>query len=213
MEYNSDKGEIITITNSRKKKVVSCYSIHGKAPKEVTGAKYLGVTIDRKLTWNNHIANTTNKANNTRAFLQRNISSCPQAIKSRRYQTFVRPIVEYASTVWDPPTEKYTKLVENVQRRAARFVMNDYWRRSSVGNMLESLEWKSLERRRADAKLVMLHRIKHKLIDVTTKSLAACTHHRQRLSLLPDFHPRRRLQIFILPQRHQTNEQEHTRIS
>ncbi|KAI0221088.1 hypothetical protein LSAT2_027493 [Lamellibrachia satsuma] len=145
MEFNPDKCEIIRITNRRKKKVVSCYSIHGKALKEVTGAKYLGVTIDRKLTWNDHIDNITKKANNTRAFLQRNISSCPQAIKSRCYQTFVRPIVEYASTVSDPSTKKYTKAVENVQRQAARFVMNDYRRRSSVGNMLESLEWKSLE--------------------------------------------------------------------
>ena len=113
-----------------------------ESSEEVTDAKYLGVTIDRKLTWNDHIDNLTKKANNTRAFLQRNISSCPRAIKSRCYQTFVRPIVEYASTVWDPSTEKYTKAVENVQRQAARFVTNDYRRRSSVGNMLESLEWK-----------------------------------------------------------------------
>ena len=44
MEFNPDKCEIIRITNRRKKKVVSCYSIHGKALKEVTGAKYLGAT-------------------------------------------------------------------------------------------------------------------------------------------------------------------------
>ena len=147
MEFNPDKCEIIRITNRRKKQVVSCYSIHGKALKEVTGAKYLGVTIDRKLTWNDHIDNIIKKANNTRAFLQRNISSCPQAIKSWCYQTFVRPIVEYASTVWDPSTKKYTKAVENVHRQAAHFVINNYRRPSSVGNMLESLEWKSLERR------------------------------------------------------------------
>ena len=173
MDFNPDKCEIIRITNRRKKKVVSCYSIHGKALKEVTGAKYLGVTIDRKLTWNDHIANITKKANNTRTFLQHNINSCPQAIKSRCYQTFVMPIVEYASTVWDPSTKKYTKAFENVQRQAARFVMNDYQRCSSVGNMLESLERKSLQGRRADATLMMLYHINHELVDVTTKSLAA----------------------------------------
>ena len=81
--------------------------------------------------------------------------------------------MEYASIVWDPSTEEYNKLVENVQRQAAHFGMNDYQRSSSVGNMLESLEWKSLERRRAEAKLVMLYRINHKLVDVTLKSLAA----------------------------------------
>ena len=60
MEFNPDKCEIIRITNRRKKKVVNCYSIHGKALKDVTCAKYFGVTIDRKLTWNDHIANITN---------------------------------------------------------------------------------------------------------------------------------------------------------
>ena len=119
MEFNPDNCDIFRTTNRRNKKVVSCYSIHGKAPKEATCAKYLGVTIDRKLTWNDHIDKITKKANITRAFLQRSISSCPQAIKSRCYQTFVRPIVEYASTVWDPSTKTYTKAVENVQRQAS----------------------------------------------------------------------------------------------
>ena len=41
MEFNPDKCEIIRITNRRNKKVVSCYSIHGIALKEVTCAKYL----------------------------------------------------------------------------------------------------------------------------------------------------------------------------
>ncbi|KAI0207667.1 Tetratricopeptide repeat protein 25 [Lamellibrachia satsuma] len=50
MEFNPDKCETIRITNRRKKKVVRCYSIHWKALKEVAGAKYLGVTIDMKLT-------------------------------------------------------------------------------------------------------------------------------------------------------------------
>ena len=173
MEFNPDKCEIIRITN-RKKKVVSCYSIHGKALKEVTCVKYLGVTIDRKLTWNDRIDNITKKANNTRVFLQRNISSCPQAIKIAVLPDLCKT---YCGVCVDcmghPSTKKYTKAVENIQRQAAHFVMNDYQRCSSVGNMLESLKWKTLHRRRADAKLMMLYRINHKLVDVTTKSLAA----------------------------------------
>ena len=93
-----------------------------------------------------HINNVTKKANNTRAFLQRNINRCPEAIKTLCYQTFVRPIVEYASTVWDP---------------------------STVTTMLETLNWVSLASRRAEAKLVMLYRIINNLVDVTTSALTA----------------------------------------
>ena len=132
MAFNPDKCEIIRIINRRKKKIVTNYSIHEQQLKEVKGAKYLGVTIDRTMSWNEHINNVSKKANNTRTFLQRNINRCPEAIKTLCYQTFVRPIVEYASTAWDPSTEKIIKSMENVQRQPARFVKSDYRRRSSV---------------------------------------------------------------------------------
>ena len=80
------------------------------------------------------------------------------------YQTFVRPIVEYASTVWDRSTEKYIKSEEKVQWHAAHFVKSDYRRRSSVTTMLESLNLVSLVSRRAGAKLVMLYRITNNLM-------------------------------------------------
>ena len=131
------------------------------------------MTIDRTLSWNEHINNVTKKANNTRTVLQRNINRCPEAIKTLCYQKFVRPIVVYASTVWDPSTEKNITSVENVLRQAARFVKSDYRRRSSVTTMLESLNWMSLASRRAEAKLVMLYRITNNLVDVTTSALTA----------------------------------------
>ena len=81
--------------------------------------------------------------------------------------------MEYASTVWDPSTEKNIKSVENGQRQAARFVKSDHRRRSSVTTMLESLNWVSLASRRAEAKLVMLYRITNNLVDVTTSALTA----------------------------------------
>ena len=99
MEFNPDKCEIIRITNRRKKKIVTNYSIHEHQLKEVKGAKYLGVTIDRTLSWNEHINNVTKKANNTRAFLQRNINRCPEAIKTLCYQAFVRLIVGYTASL------------------------------------------------------------------------------------------------------------------
>ena len=37
----------------------------------------------------------------------------------------VRPIVEYACTVWEPYTRKNIQSLETVQRKAAQFVKND----------------------------------------------------------------------------------------
>jgi hypothetical protein len=36
----------------------------------------------------------------------------------------MRPTIEYAATVWDPTSQGKFKALENIQRRAARFVTN-----------------------------------------------------------------------------------------
>jgi hypothetical protein len=46
----------------------------------------------------------------------------PVGIKEQAYFTLARPLVEYASTVWDPYTQADINKVEAVQRRAASFI-------------------------------------------------------------------------------------------
>ena len=53
-----------------------------------------------------------------------------------------------------------------VQRRAARFVTNDYAYTSSVSDMIAELGWHSLADRRNNIKLIILFRTIHKLIEV-----------------------------------------------
>jgi hypothetical protein len=46
----------------------------------------------------------------------------PIRINEQAYFTLARPLVEYASTIWDPYTQTDINKVEAVQRRAARYV-------------------------------------------------------------------------------------------
>ena len=62
----------------------------------------------------------TRKTNTSLAFLRRNLSSCPSHTKAQSYQSLVRPILEYALTVWDPYTQTNINRLEAVQRRATR---------------------------------------------------------------------------------------------
>ena len=64
-------------------------------------------------TWNNHIQYITHKAVQVNGFLYRNLRQYPSNIKSTCYwrKSMVRPVLEYASTVWDPHTNvNITKL-------------------------------------------------------------------------------------------------------
>ena len=61
--------------------------------------------------WDNHINNVANKASRTLGFLWHNQKISSSAIKDRaynNYKAFVRSILEYASSVWDPYTQKNT---------------------------------------------------------------------------------------------------------
>ena len=78
----------------------------------------------------------------------------------------VRPILEYACTVWDPYKEGQIKIIENVQRRSARFVLNQYKQTTSVTNLLSHLRWTSLQSRRKIARLIMLYKILNNMAQV-----------------------------------------------
>ena len=61
MSFNPDKCEVMRITNKRKT-INASYSIHGQVLQMTDNAKYLGITIDSKISWRPHISNITKKA-------------------------------------------------------------------------------------------------------------------------------------------------------
>ena len=174
MSFNPDKCEVLRVCNKRNPIVVN-YRIHETNLLSQKTVKYLGLNINQHLSWNDHIDIITKKANTLTSLLNRNIRDCPNNIKAKCYKTLIRPIVEYASSVWDPITKKNIQKLEMVQRRAARFVMGNYKTTDSVTNMLQQLEWQTLKTRREQAKLAMLYRTHHQLITISTVNLLPAT--------------------------------------
>ena len=60
MLFNPKKCEFLLITN-KKNLLIHNYYIAASPIKEVTSIKHLGVQIDNKLTWNDHIHYITHK--------------------------------------------------------------------------------------------------------------------------------------------------------
>ena len=79
-------------------------------------------------------------------------------------------LVEYASTVWNPYTKTEINKIEAVQRRAAKYVVNNHRNRSSVSNMLQRLKWIPLANRRKDARLMMMYKIDRELVSITKEN-------------------------------------------
>jgi hypothetical protein len=91
------------LTISKKNNMIpTSYKLHGHTLKTVESAKYLGYTSTSDLRWNDHVINICNKANRTIGFLKRNLNIGFTTVKQNAYKALVRPLVEYASPVWDP---------------------------------------------------------------------------------------------------------------
>ena len=106
---------------------------------------WLGVTLTPDLRWNNHVHSMRNKSSATMRLLQRNMRISSTQIKTRAYNTYVRPQLEYAATIWDPHTKQNINKLEQEQRTAARWTLGRYWNTWSVSDMLNELGWRSLE--------------------------------------------------------------------
>ena len=64
------------------------------------------------------------------------------------YKRLVRPILEYASLVWDSSGKTLQDKLEKVQNQAARFVTGNYnFETGSMTKILEQLKWESLKQR------------------------------------------------------------------
>ena len=163
MQFHPAKCVSMSVTRSRRP-LDRSYVLHGHNLDTVHTAKYLGVTLQHQMTWDTHINETLNKANRTLGFLRRNLKISSSSIKEKAYKALVRPLLEYASAVWDPYTQKNIDKLEAIQRRAARFVLNRYHNTSSVSRLIEQLGWPSLAQRRRTTRLGTLYKIHHGLI-------------------------------------------------
>ena len=109
----------------------------------------------------------TSWANQTAAFLRRNLSSCSKDVKAKCYKALlVRPRLLYAATCWDPYAKTNSAKVEPVQRRATRFCFKDYRRTSSVSSMIQYLGWELLKTSRQQNKTVMMYRIVNNPVEI-----------------------------------------------
>ena len=167
MSFHPQKCNVLTISR-KTTPIKTSYKLHGHTLTPVTDAKYLGITFTHDLRWNQHVTNICSKANRTLGFLKRNliISISAKSVKESAYTSLVRPLVEYASPVWDPYNQSDIQKLEMVQRRGARYVNSKHSNLSSVDEMIKELKWRPLEDRRRDTRLTLFYKIDNNLVAI-----------------------------------------------
>ena len=159
MRFQPVKCNMMQLTRKWIKNIHASYTLEGTDLENVESIKYLGVTITSDLRWNTHVSNVCTKANRPLGFLRRNLYSCPPGGKRAAYKRLVHPVLDYGSSVWEPPGVVLQEELESVQKCAARFVTGNYnYETGSMTGILGQLKWEFLKKRRKDKRLVLLYK-------------------------------------------------------
>ena len=123
LAVNPDKTELIMFTKKRNLTRFRSPTIYGVPLTLKEEVKYLGVIIDRKLTWKPHVDNIVKKATTLlwqlRRIVGRKWGLQPQTMMWV-YTAIIRPRITYGSLVWWPAVEKttYAQRLARLQRLA-----------------------------------------------------------------------------------------------
>lgn len=169
MCINTSKSVSMTVTRKKNPSEFT-YSLSDTTLTKVLQYKYLGLTLTSDLRWNIHIANISSKATRKLFFLKRSLKSAPADIKLLSYTTFVRPVLEYANTVWFPHNITNINQLEKVQRKAIRFIHNKYKRTDSPTHLLASSGLDTLAIRAKQARLKFMHNLLHNRFNINSSN-------------------------------------------
>ena len=130
LNLNPNKTEVVVFT-TKKNWHMRPLTLRGVALKQVDQVKYLGVTLDKKLTWTPHIQQITTKAK--RAMMTcRRMTGQTWGLKPHiahwLYTAVVRPIITYGAHVWVTALGKVTtcKKLGKVQRLACMGIIGAF---------------------------------------------------------------------------------------
>jgi hypothetical protein len=84
--------------------------------------KDIGVVIDNKLDFDEHISTVVNKANNILGVIRRSYIYLDTVSFMSLYKALVRSHFEYAVPVWAPYKQKHINAIESIQRRATKMI-------------------------------------------------------------------------------------------
>ena len=143
------------------------YNVNGVALPNCTGVRDLGVYINNRLKYNEHVDVITAKARQRVGLLFKCFVTRDALTLTKAYVTYVRPILEYASVIWNSNSVILLHKIESVQRMFTRRLRGldglSYKDRNAALNL------ESLELRRLKADLIMAYKVIFGLIDLDVK--------------------------------------------
>ena len=121
----------------------------------VTDHKHLGLTLNNKGRWGKHIENIVTSASKIIGIMRKLKYSFSRQALNQIYMSYVFPILEYSSIVWDNCTVYEAEALEKLQNEAARIVTG-LTRSVSLANLYSKCGWIPLKTRHQEQKQTLI---------------------------------------------------------
>jgi hypothetical protein len=104
--------------------------------------KYLGVEIEEKFVFKQHVDTTIKKMEKKVVFLGKLQQKLTKTAKITIYNSIISPHLDYCSSILFLANEEYLNRMQFIQNRAMRIILR-FHRRTHVKTMLDNLERQS----------------------------------------------------------------------
>lgn len=128
----------------------------------VISVALLTIMIDSKLRFNKHYRQLVNKAQYRASLIFKTFLSKEPLLLFKAFTVYVRPIIEYCSSVWSPVYKSDIELIERVQRGFTKRLRGLKY--LTYSERLSYLKAETLELRRLKTDLLLIYKIIHKLV-------------------------------------------------
>ena len=121
--------------------------------------KHLGLVLDSKLNFNEHIESRISKCNKIIGLMKKLSQILSRKSLLTIYKSFVKPNLDYTNIIYDKPLSKsFKKKIEMVQYNAA-LIITDAIKRTCRDKIYQELDLKSLADRTWSRKLIFFYKI------------------------------------------------------
>jgi hypothetical protein len=156
MQFNVAKCKVLHLGGRNPKRV---YTMDGTALQETLSEKDIGVYVTQKLKPAEQCKTAARTAQAVLGQLTRAFHYRDRHVFMRLYKQYVRPHLEFCTQAWAPWNEEDKACLEKVQQRAVKMVSG--LRGRTYEERLRELNITTLEERRHQADMAMVHKIVH----------------------------------------------------
>ena len=167
LRFHPEKCHVLKLGNNKSNadyhmKKKNCNGEYCNIPLEESDfEKDLGIFIDNKLNFKEHVNRTTARANRIMGVIRRTFDFLTEETFVQLFKSLVRPILEYGNSAWQPNSKILCQEIEDVQRRSTKLLASI--RDLSYPQRLAKLKLPSLEHRRRRGDQIELYKYIHGL--------------------------------------------------